>query len=63
TAKSLMERLQKEYPGQFAEGQLRTLQRRIQEWRQVMARTLVDVCLGGKEGTGGPIVIGAQRSV
>ena len=53
TAKSLMERLQKESPGQFAEGQLRTLQRRIQEWRQVMARTLVDVCLGGKEGTGG----------
>lgn len=63
TAKSLMERLQKEYPGQFAEGQLRTLQRRIQEWRHVMARTLVDICLGGKEGTGGPIVIGAQRSV
>ena len=63
TAKSLMERLQKEYPGQFAEGQLRTSQRRIKEWRQVMARTLVDVCLGGKEGTGEPIVIGAQRSV
>jgi len=63
TAKSLMERLQKEYPGQLAEGQLRTLQRRIQEWRQVMARTLVDVCLGGKEGTGEAIVIGAQRSV
>ena len=58
-----MERLQKEYPGQFAEGQLRTLQRRIQEWRQVMARTLVDVCLGGKEGTGEAIVIGAQRSM
>lgn len=31
TAKSLMERLQQDYPDRFAEGQLRTLQRRIRE--------------------------------
>lgn len=41
TAKSLFQRLQQEYPEQFADGQLRTLQRRIREWRHVMARKLV----------------------
>jgi hypothetical protein len=41
TAKALFGRLQQTYPGQFERGQLRTLQRRIREWRQVMARTLV----------------------
>ena len=34
TAKSLIERLQREYPGQFAEGQLWILQRRLGEWRR-----------------------------
>jgi hypothetical protein len=43
TAKSLMERLQKAYPGRYPEGQLRTLQRRVREWRHVMARPLVHV--------------------
>ena len=33
TAKSLMERLQQQYPGRFPEVQLRTLQRRIRDWR------------------------------
>lgn len=32
-AKTLMEWLQREHPGQFQEGQLRTLQRRIKQWR------------------------------
>ena len=41
TAKELFERLQKLHPGQFSDGQLRTLQRRIREWRAVMARQLV----------------------
>jgi hypothetical protein len=61
TAKTLMERLQQEYPGRFAEGQLRTLQRRIREWRQVMARTLVHACLDVDEVTGDPVVVGAER--
>jgi hypothetical protein len=60
TAKSLMERLQRAYPGRFAEGQLRTLQRRIREWRRVMARTLVQACLNGDEATGDPVVVGAK---
>jgi hypothetical protein len=45
TAKKLFERLQCEYPGHFADGQLRTLQRRVREWREVMARKLVYACM------------------
>ena len=32
-AKTIFEALQREHPGQFAEGQLRTLQRKIKTWR------------------------------
>ncbi len=32
-AKTLFEELQRRYPGRFAAGQLRTLQRRIKQWR------------------------------
>ena len=49
TAKSLFDRLRQEYPGRFPDGQLRTLQRRIREWRQVMARKLVFSCCEGPE--------------
>jgi hypothetical protein len=61
TAKCLMERLHREYPGQFPDGQLRTLQRQIREWRKVMARTLVGVCLDGNKARGEAFVIGAER--
>jgi hypothetical protein len=61
TAKSLMERLHQEFPSQFPDGQLRTLQRRIREWRRVMARTLVGVCLDSNEAEGKAFVIGAER--
>jgi hypothetical protein len=47
TAKALFERLQREHPGRFPNGQLRTLQRRIKEWRQVMAKKLVYACIEG----------------
>src|SRR5579885_2666787 len=46
TAKSLFERLDQAYPGRFPAGQLRTLQRRVREWRRVMARELVYACVG-----------------
>ncbi len=39
TAKSLFEQLQREYPGRFPDVQLRTLQRRVREWRE---RALVE---------------------
>ncbi len=32
-AKTLFEELQRRYPGRFADGQLRTLQRRLKHWR------------------------------
>jgi len=45
TAKSLLKRLQYKYPGRFADGQFRTLQRRVKEWRKIMARELVYACM------------------
>ena len=39
--KDLFERLQREQPGVFSDGQLRTFQRRIKEWREAAARQLV----------------------
>jgi len=41
TAKTLFQRLQDETPMPFAPGQLRTLQRRVREWRTAIARRLV----------------------
>lgn len=41
TAKELFERLRDEYPGDFNTGQLRTLQRRVKEWRRLAARRLL----------------------
>ena len=41
TAKSLFKRLKKKYPEEFMDGQLRTLQRRISEWRSTMAKNLI----------------------
>jgi len=49
TAKSLFERLMIKYPGKFFSGQLRTLQRRVKEWRYVMARELVFACNESEE--------------
>jgi hypothetical protein len=40
-ARELLERLQLEAPGNFTEGQLRTLQRRVKEWRKLAARRLL----------------------
>ena len=41
TGKALMARLQSEYPDRFIEAQLRTMQRRVKEWRGIMAKKLV----------------------
>lgn len=61
TAKSLMDRLDQQFPGQFPDGQLRTLQRRIRDWRRVMARTLVNVCLDGKKTSQEAVVIDGKE--
>jgi hypothetical protein len=34
----MFDRLQREHPELLPDGQLKTLQRRIREWRQIMAR-------------------------
>jgi len=60
TGKSLWERLCQHYPGRFQRGQLRTLQRRVRDWRRVMARQLVYSCLDGKEDKEKPVVIGVD---
>jgi hypothetical protein len=41
TAKCIFARLQREKPGAFPDGQLRSLQRRIRDWRGTMAHRLV----------------------
>ena len=41
TAKTLFQRLQCERPEHYSDGQLRTLQRRLKQWRHLMARQLV----------------------
>ena len=41
TGKALMARLQSEHSDRFTEAQLRTLQRRLKEWRGIMAKELV----------------------
>jgi len=41
TSRELLERLQTEHPGTYPDGQLRTLQRRLKEWRREVAHRLV----------------------
>jgi hypothetical protein len=41
TGLELFERLQRQSPGVYPSGQLRTLQRRLKHWRMGMARSLV----------------------
>lgn len=41
TAKALFQRLQRESPDAFSDGQLRTLQRRVKQWRRHKAHQLV----------------------
>jgi hypothetical protein len=63
TAKCLLERLQQKYPDQFPGAQLRTLQRRIGEWRRMMARTLVNACTNGANERSETVVVGAEKKV
>lgn len=61
TGKGLLERLQQEYPGRFQEGQLRTLQRRVGEWRRMMARELVCGEMEGKGRGVNLVVVGTEQ--
>ncbi len=44
TAKSLLDGLITKYPRKYSVNQLRTLQRRVKEWRAIMAQELVFAC-------------------
>jgi hypothetical protein len=59
TAQSLLERRQRAYPDRLPDGQLRTLPRRIREWRRVLARALVFACLGAEPASEKPKVVGS----
>ena len=40
-AKDLLAKFREAYPGRFGDAHLRTLQRRVKDWRGVMAKRLV----------------------
>jgi hypothetical protein len=61
TAKELFQRLQGYYPGRFSNGQLRTLQRRIKEWRHIMARNLVYLSLDLNSTSENIVPIGVKK--
>ena len=61
TAKSLMERLQHDSPGRFPDVQLRTLQRRIREWRHVMVKSLIPIVRDGNGADEEPVVVGLRE--
>ena len=42
-ATELFFKLKSEYPGIYSDGQLRTLQRRVQGWRRAMAKELIGI--------------------
>ena len=61
TAKALFCRLQHEHPGRYQDGQRRTLQRRVREWRRIMARELVYACTNAKGEASRIEVLGASN--
>jgi hypothetical protein len=62
TAKSLFEQLQAQYPGDFAAGQLRTLQRRVKEWRREAILTF-DAGWLEEERLAGSVLPGPLRAI
>ena len=52
TVKALMARLQSKHPDRFSAAQLRTMQRRVKEWRGIMAQDLV--CASSNAGSAAP---------
>jgi hypothetical protein len=63
TARALLDRLHHEQPGAYGEGQLRTLQRRVREWRAAAAKRLVfGAGLEAQNSVIGPVEIAAVTS-
>ena len=59
TGQELFQRLQAENPGAFPDGQLRTLQRRLKDWRSAAAKRLV---FGGRANADAPSTTSALPS-
>ena len=55
-AKALLRTLQQQYPGQFTDGHLRTLQRRVKEWRD-QSDAVCDAVISPSEPVGAPIPV------
>jgi hypothetical protein len=55
TGVAVFKRLQKEYPDYFADTQLRTLQRRVAQWRALMVTTFDDQWLKSEVLAGAPL--------
>ncbi len=64
TGQALMARLQAEHPDRFTEAQLRTMQRRVKEWRRIMAKELVysgtEETFAGSNGLPELVLVGAD---
>ena len=66
TSRELLERLQAERPGVYPDGQLRTLQRRLKEWRREAAHRMVfgtmtaNPGVAPRDGKGSPLSNGAN---
>ena len=65
TAKELFDRLRREQPGVFVPGQLRTLQRRVRDWRRLAARRLLFVgpTASPQDAFGSPIAVDAWNEI
>jgi hypothetical protein len=59
TSRELFERLQTAHPGKFPDGQLRTLQRRIKEWRREESHAMVFGAIAESEPTPANEAMGA----
>jgi len=60
TAKDLFQELQAEHPGRFPDMQLRTLQRRVQQWRATALLTFHDAWLAEDRLSSTPVVLSAD---
>ncbi len=60
TAKALFRELQAEHPGRFPDIQLRTLQRRVQQWRATAILTFQDIWRDEDRLAGAPPVVAAD---
>ena len=61
--KELFDRLRREQPGVFLPGQLRTLQRRVRDWRRLAYRRLLFVgpTASPQDAFGSPIAVDARN--